>query len=86
MHTRPLSETQAVTGANEPNTRHKTKSKRAREKRKTTNKKRQEVATKEGTVLACEPGVLLGRLGMLSSLISSSVAFSYPPFFPLLSF
>ena len=81
MHNRPPSETQAVTGADEPNTRHKTKSKRTREKKKEPDKKRQEVATREGTVLACEPGVLLGRLGMLSSQISSSLAFSYLLFF-----
>ena len=55
-------------------------------KRKRTDKKRQEVATREGTVLACEPGVLFGRLGMLSSQILSSLAFSYLLFFSLLSF
>jgi hypothetical protein len=55
-------------------------------KRKRTDKKRQEVATREGTVLACEPGVLFGRLGMLSSQIFSSLAFSYLLFFSLLSF
>jgi hypothetical protein len=34
------------------------------------------VATREGTVLACELGVLFGRLGMLSSQICSSLALS----------
>ena len=37
-------------------------------KRKGTDRKRLEVATRKGTVFPCEPGVLLGRLGMLSLL------------------
>jgi hypothetical protein len=57
-----------------------------RKKRKRTDRKRQEVATREGTVFPCEPGVLLGRLGMLSSQIASSFAISHPLLLFLSSF
>ena len=55
-------------------------------KRKRTDRKRQEVATREGTVFPCEPGVLLGGLGMLSSQIASSFAISHPLLLFLSSF
>ena len=58
---------------------------REEENKNTTEKKRQEVATREGPVIACELGVLFGRLGILSSQIISSLMFYYLLFFSLLS-
>ena len=55
-------------------------------KRKGTDRKRLEVATRKGTAFPCEPGVLLGRLGMLSSQIASSFAISHPLLLFLASF